>query len=99
MVEDKDIPARIEVIEERRAEIAEYRMQKGNEWIPRNDMSFMWWTYFEASNYATLPFPGALIDQPESIMSDFAGFREIEEYDELGREGERLVERQAKNHG
>jgi len=91
-VEDEHIPQRLIDIQQDGAEIKQRRLD--SEWIPVSDMSYVWWTYFIASNYTCLPFPGGLADQPEWILADFAGFNEIAEHEELAHEVDRLEKRQ-----
>lgn len=97
LIPDDKINERIAEIKERADDIERRRID--SEWIPKSDMTFQWWTYWEASNFVTLPFGGAIVDQPEWIWSDFAGFSELEEHQELWHEHERLVERQGSKHG
>jgi len=59
--------------------------------LPRSDKSFYYWTFFEASNYQTLPFTGGLADQPEWLLKDFGVFIELTEYNELQMEHEELL--------
>jgi len=67
--------------------------QKYLNWIPRHDQSYYYWTFFEASNFQTLPYAGGLADQPEWLLADFSAFIELTEYNELIAEKERLERR------
>lgn len=82
---------RLSEIEREGAALRERRLD--SQWIPVSPLSYVWWTYFVASGYTCLPFPGALVDQPEWVMSDFAGFNEIMEHEELAHEHNRLEKR------
>jgi len=93
MVEDDQIQNRLREIETRGQEIKKRRLD--NQWIPSHDLSFVWWTYWETSGYVVLPFAGALADQPNWLMADYAGFNEIAEHEELVYEYERLKKRQS----
>lgn len=90
-VEDSRIHERLGEIEARAQTI--HQQYIATEWIPRHDMSFIWWTYWEASNYTIYPFPGGMADQPDWLWYDFTGFNAISEYEELGYERERLLKR------
>ncbi len=83
----EDIQARIAEIER----LAPPLGQKYTNWLPHSDKSFYYWTFFEASNYQTLPFIGGLADQPCWLLDDFGGFIDLTEYNELGVEREELL--------
>ena len=69
--------------------------KKYEHWIPRSDYSLRYWSYFEASNYQSVPFAGGLADQPQWLTRDFNDLAEITEYFELMVEMEDLQRRLA----
>ncbi|MHC4558865.1 MAG: hypothetical protein ACYS80_16355 [Planctomycetota bacterium] len=78
-------------------ELAPVLGQKYVDWIPRSDMSYFYWTFFEVSNFTTLPYAGGLVDQPDWIMFDFSAYIEITEYNELLIEHDELTKRMNSN--
>lgn len=62
-----------------------------DKWLPRSDESYHYWTFFEASNFQTLPFAGGLADQPVWLLQDFRALIDITEYNELTVEHEELT--------
>jgi hypothetical protein len=66
-------------------------------WIPHHEMSYVWWTYFESSNWVRLPFEGGIADQPLWVWDDFARYNDIAEFENLYYEKDRLIKRQLKN--
>jgi hypothetical protein len=93
--EPHEIRARIDEIEQIAPPLGQkYVGEDGKaKWIPRSDMSFFYWTFFETSNFTLLPYPGGLVDQPDWIMYDFSAYIEITEYNELLCEQQDLIER------
>jgi hypothetical protein len=63
------------------------------DWIPHHDMSYMWWTYFESSNWVSLPFEGGIADQPLWLWEDFSHYDDIAEFENLCEEQKRLQKR------
>lgn len=70
-----------------------YRWYGKEEWIPRHELSYVWWTYFVASNYQALPFEGGIADQPTWIWYDFSHYEEMAEFEQLMFEREELQRR------
>jgi len=64
-------------------------------WTPLSDTVYQWWTWFEASGYITLPYPGSLSEQPDWLQDEFAMYANITECQELVCELENLSKRLA----
>lgn len=65
----------------------------GKNWLPRDERTYRLFTLWELSDYKAYPYAGGLLDQPNWILDDFESYMEITEYNELGKELERLEQR------